>query len=533
MIETWRIPFELLGLPEGAEPPRRAAVRVAPPDALSTHGGGLVVTPDTFEWIDDDELEPVEGGLYDEDTFGPLPRTPGGGVDLGAYQTQPSSRRPQIRRPGEIVLSAPVLNPWLRRFAIEQVAEAAGVEPEEADGVMAGRLCLDARQGRVVPLKALDDDLDVMFGARALRALASERGRYLEGNLWILPVLPAGLRPARVVGGQVQVSDPTWLYQVVLEANEKVARCRSQEVAPRFLAGAVADLQRAVEALCLDGLDADGLPPEPGERPQVVSFGEKLGGAFGEACLGDLAEVTDFDSFVLTLRGSLYHWRAIVEASCLEVVLLREDGSIDEESRSKILTDNAAGCFDDVYHQILGEPWQEQLVHGPLSREVPHVDVYSFAPRSPGEPARLITAGMSTRFMAEGPGVDLAELTALVRPDLDSASAEAIMQAVLALALFPFRHGTSLGPGHDVRIGAPLLPGSALSAWVLYAVDEDEVWVQRIGNTLPRHPELLLAVAVTEEELQLKLTQGSAALRGQLEAVGAMVIDPDRSSVVP
>jgi hypothetical protein len=347
-------------------------------------------------------------------------------------------------------------------------------------------------------------------------------------------VLPAGLRPVTVRAGELLVPDPTWLYQGVIRANEKVERCLAQGVAARFLAGAVADLQTRVEALLLDGLDEDGLPPAPGQPPGVRPFRSTLAGPFGAACAGDLAKVTDLDSFMLTLRGPVFAWRAIVEASCLEVVLLREDGTVDEAARRKILTDVAAGAFADVYDRVLGAPWQSVVVHGPLPPGLPHVDVLSFAPASRRAPARLVTAGMSTELMGPGPGVELAELTALVRPDLGEADAVAVMRALLELGLYPFRHRTSLGPGHDVGIGAPLVPGSELSAWVLYAVDDSaEEWAGRASDSLPRHPQFLLAVAVTEAEQRYKTAHGAEALRERLVAAGALVVDPGRRSIVP
>jgi hypothetical protein len=68
---------------------------------------------------------------------------------------------------------------------------------------------------------------------------------------------------------------------------------------------------------------------------------------------------------------------------------------------------------------------------------------------------------------------------------------------------------------------------------VLYAVDDGvERWAARASDALPRHPEFLLAVAVTDDELAFKLCHGSAALRERLEAAGAIAIDPSRASVV-
>jgi hypothetical protein len=74
-------------------------------------GGSFVSSADTFTI---GEVEPVPGGLYAEETFGPLPRTAEGGADLAAYAIERFTQRPQIRRAGEIVLPTDVLHPWLR-----------------------------------------------------------------------------------------------------------------------------------------------------------------------------------------------------------------------------------------------------------------------------------------------------------------------------------------------------------------------------------------------------------------------------------
>lgn len=525
--DTWQVPAALLGA-RGEEPAPAALVRVAPPDALAESGGGLVYHGETFELREDGEVEPIEAGLYDEDTFGLLPRTARGGVDLTAYDGPSFARRPQIVRSGEVFLAAAVLSPWLRRHGLDRVAEATGIGLEEVEGVLRGRLAL-AGDGSLAAARDLDGEATATYGAKALSRLARSRGRWLEGVSRTLPVLPAGLRPATVRGGRLLLPDPTHLYEHVIDASETATRCLELVESPRFQASAVAELQRRVEALVLDGLDAEGRPLDPGESPAIRPLAASLTGDFGGGCLGELAAAEGLDRFVLALRGPLFIWRAALEASGLEVVPLAKDGSIDVEGREKVLRDRAAGRFDDVYGQLLGAPWQANVAHGPIAPDIPHVDVYSFAPRA-GGPAWLLTAGMSTRPMAPGPGPGVVELACPVRPDLGSEAGEASMQALLALGLFPFRHDTLLAPGHSVRIGAPILPGSALTAWVLLPLDD--AWAERLSDALPRHPELVLAVAVTEEELALKLEEGPAALRARLEAAAALTLDPARSSCV-
>ena len=69
-----------------------------------------------------------------------------------------------------------------------------------------------------------------------------------------------------------------------------------------------------------------------------------------------------------------------------------------------------------------------------------------------------------------------------------------------------------------------------MRAWGLFPLEAE--WADRVSDAFLRHPELFLAVAVTEEELGLKLERGYKALKERLEDQGALVLDPRRASTV-
>lgn len=524
MPTPWRLPFDLLGLPPGAPEPAHAAIQIAPPHIVPSMCGGLVYSSATFEI---DEVEPVPGGLYAEDTFGPLPRDADGDVDLAAYAAERFTQRPQIRRAGEILLGTAILHPWLRRFALPRVIAAAGVASDVADGLLYGCRAVD-NEGRVVLVADHADARasDFHVGANALGELARRAGSAFEGRLRRIPVLAAGLRSASWREGRIVYRDATLLYARVIDAVRALSDNAEDDAATLAeRASLTAEIQREIEILFLDGLDAAGRRAAPGEA-RLVPLAHLLTGDLGRACLQHLAAVDSAEALVLALRGTLFIWRAHVEASCLEIVPLAEDGSVDEDARDQSFIDRAAGTFNDVYTEQLGRCWQGAVLHGPDTP--PHVDVYSFDPKAPGQPAVIITAGASTAaLVAAPPDADpFIELVTLVPRDLDAERREGMMQALLALARYPFLKDTFFAKGHDVSIGRPIVPGSGLSAWVIYELDED--WTERLSDALPRHPRFLHAVAVTAEEQAFKIEHGSAALYERLRAAGTHVSDPRR-----
>ena len=534
-MDTWRLPWELLGLPVGAAAPRHVAVRIAPPDALLAERGGLVLGPEAFVKLADGRIEPVRGGLYDEDVFGPIPRATDGGADLSAFDAKTFARRPQIRRPGEILLEAPVLSPWLRRHALDRVAAQAGAPLEVIEGLLSGALGLmPSLEPR--PVERVSDPDGVLLGAAAIWQLARRHRPHLEGFLRALSVLPAGLRAPRLSADEsrrVEIPGATFLYQALITANRRVESCLLDHSPPRELAQAIAKLQSVTESLFLDGVARDGSRPLPGQVPAAPPLARAFTGSFGAACITDLASVSDPGSFVLALRGSLYIWRAHIEASGLEIVFLGPDGSVDERTRRQILTDKAASRFEAIYREQLGEPWIDSVVHGPDAGGLAHVDVYPFAPSAARDHALFITAGMSTRLMIDGDQSGIAELACFVRPDIGEDDGVELMQSLLRLALDPFRNGKVLRPGSVVRFGGPLIADTRLTAWIVLPTDPegDDEWAARLSDNLTGHPEIFLAAAVTDEELELTEREGLEWMREHLESTGKLWIDPRRAKI--
>ena len=519
------LPFSAFGLRPSAARPTRVGVRVAPEDVVLGNAGGFVTSGETFRFGDDGALEAAEEGLHDEDTFGALPRE-GAGVDLSAYTADSLAGRPQVRRFGTLALPAPVLHPWVRRFQSDALVAAAGVDTATIDALLDGRLGLAADHA-LVPAS----DAGATLGAAALARLAERGGRSLVGLLTLLPVLPAGLRPASLRGDDLLVHDHTALYQRVIAAAHAVEAAAEPDAAPGARARAGADLQRHVEALFLDGLsDAGDLLP-PGALPAIRPLATFRAGLFSEECLADLAAVTDAASLVAVLRGPLFLWRALVEASCLEVVPLREDGTVDEPARAKGLADRAANVFDAVYTACFAERIGPTVAHGPDDTAGPHVDVYTVLPAAPDGVSVLLTAGLSTRATPFAEANDAGrwrfELACFAAPGLDPADHSRLARELVTLALRPFLDPTYvLAPDGGARLVDPWFASVGFRMWALFELDA--LWARRLTWSLPRHPDWILAVPVTLAEAQLGAAEGPEALFSSLEAAGALAFRPGR-----
>ncbi|MDP3238723.1 MAG: suppressor of fused domain protein [Myxococcales bacterium] len=528
MREPWVVPWELLGLRAGEAGPSRVRVRLMEEAELEAKVCGAVQDGGTFDVEDDGFATPVRRGLFDEDTFGPLPRLPSGSVDLSAFD---GPRLPQLREFGDLPLDAPVLNPWVHRFALDRVAEQTGLTPAEVTSVLAGHSAIAQADGALVPMPRFNeapDDVELAFGADGLDLRAELRGSQLDGLSRLLPVLPGGLRGvawSRTDG--LTVHDANLQYDAVLEANDTVRRCLDEGAHPQVIAGAIEALQHAVDALFF------------GADDERFFLARPLTGAPAQHALDALRQVTDGASFVLALRGELFAWRCALEASGLHVELLDASGAVDVPFETKRERDVTAGLFDLKYERVFGPARRcaSTVIHGPIDDVVPHVDVYAF--EGEGQSTWCVSAGMSTRLMNGAPSESVphpapvnVRLCIELACELGACTAderEAVQTALLELALFPFRSNAWVAPLQTIGIGGPLVPGSRLVAWALFELAED--WARRACIALPRHPRVIRVVPITAEELDFKRQHGALALWERLRTAKAEVVQLRRESV--
>lgn len=528
MREPWVVPWELLGLRAGEAAPSRVRVRLMTEAELEAKVCGAVQDGGTFDVEDDGFATPVRLGLFDEDTFGPLPRLPSGSVDLSAFD---GPRLPQLREFGDLPLDTPVVNPWMRRFGLARITQATALTADEVESVLSGKMAIAATDGALVPIPRFDeapDEVELAFGADALDLRAELDGSSFDGVLSFLPVLPGGLRGAgwsRAEGLTVHVANLR--YDAVLEANDTVRRCLDENGHPRVLAGAVASLQQAVDALFF------------GADDERFFLAQPLTGVPAQHALERLRHVTDGARFVLALRGEVFAWRCALEASGLHAELLDASGAVDVPFETKRDRDITAGLFDLKYEWVFSPTRRcaPSVVHGPVDDLVPHVDVYAF--EGEGQSTWCVSAGMSTRQMNGAPSESLPhaapetvrlciELACELAP-CASNDREAVQAALLQLALYPFRSNAWLAPLQDIGIGGPLVPGSQLTAWAFF--DLPDAWSRRACFALPRHPRLLRVVPITAEELDFKRRHGALALWERLRAGKAEVVSLRRGSV--
>jgi hypothetical protein len=501
------------------EPTPRVGLRIARGDAFWSLAGGAVDNAATFERTAAGLLVPAEGGLFGEDTFGPLPRTARGDVELAALVANRLTQRAQLRRAGAITLGATVLHPWLSRFRPEVVDMATGLARPQWRAVLAGTAAMTPEGTiREVATAADGSAEDWRFGRDALLGLARERGRTTDVvGLPGVPVIAPAHRPPSFEAGALVHHSLTQLYVHLLSVDD-AARAALEDGPSVGTAGrAHAQLQAAVEALFLDGLTGGKVRP----------LAAPLLGRFGALAIDDLSRVSDAAELVRLLRGTLYAFRALVEASALEIVPLLADGSVDQTSYTRGLTDRLAGQFDDVYREQLGACWDDVVLH--IDEAALHVDVYPFRPAALDGRGLLLTAGLSAHPTPQAilEGDPFIELGCVVPVELELPARTELMRMLWLLAQYPTKHATFLDAGHDVPAGRPLITGSRLEAFTFERWETP--WLERLSLALPRIPTFLRAIGLTKEELAFKREHGFAALRARMQSAGTWdVTDPRR-----
>ncbi len=493
---AWLLPWSALGAPEGeAAAPRCFALRPARQDDALALACGSVRTPEGLLEEAGRATRAVAWGLYCEETFGPLARTATGERDLAPRRAVHPRELPQGLRSGRLDLP-PVINPWVRRFGQHLLTDATGLNAPQVAGA----------------------------SATELAAAASDRGRELPGLLRGLPVLAAGLRPVVVVEGVARVPGLTRLYEAVLRQR---LRCEALETgaSPGLRAREERLLQRWVDALVLDGarggaelhLSAEDGPAVTSgaavveEGQEVASLAQllNLGGQPAWHWVRELERLLEADGAALTsdLSAPLYRWRALVEAACLEVVPLDEDGAVDEARLAEVRLHRKARLLEAIYDQVLEVGPEDTVFHVPGSAR-PHVDVSCYRVGADDGGPLLVTAGMSAAWTSVDPsaGPEASPPVELCcQPDEVT---EAVLRKLWCLAQHPFRQQAALVPYQIVQTAEPLAPGSTLQGWLLLPARAR--WAERLAAIVPGSPRLLLAVGITDDERRAATSEGGA-----------------------
>lgn len=470
VASRFTVPFGALGLPDGESPPKRFVLQVASRADVERIAGGVVRVAETFHYDDPDAAQrsakgTVAGGLFCEHVFGPLPRDVDLLCALDPRSKVPLAQRPQAGLLGCIELAEPVLSPWCVRFA------PPGTTPS---------------------------------------------------SLARLPVLAPAMRPLFRAGERVVRSDLNDLYAIVINRSRRLARLVELNAPPLLVENEQRLLENAVFGLLVDGATIFAAEPMEGDDDpdpeEIVSDPEEIAARIEEGArpkrrLLSLhehmlqreparffrwldAELNDNPGVLSAEQWphDVHLWRAFLEAACLEIVPLREDGSPDLELLERARIDRSVQITHKVHDLVLGEGLG--VLHpddGP-----PHIDVYA---HRHAEGVLMVTGTATGR---PGPR----EFACLVDDATDEPSRVAVMRRLGRLAFHAASGGRELALRHTVDMGGPLAPGSALSGFVL--LDGSARLGSGLRDLLPHHPDILLAVGVTPDELAHARARGAA-----------------------
>ncbi len=498
------LPWTALGVKGPA--PTSFAVRVAGTETFDAITGGRLLAVQDVAF---DGERGARGGLFDEAVFGPLRRDRGGRLTLESWADEDPRDRPQAIRFGRLVLPRAVLHPWAVRTSAGSMARTLYALATYDHVVVDGEL---------VPTEiALAAGNPLQFGGDAVEELVRRGALPPEAAcaaLRELPVLPAGLRPIIETGDVALSHDASTLYPLVQRQIARVTRLLELDVTGALsilVIGQMKLLQRAVDALFVDGAIDVGDPEagqwqpcSPDATPRVHSLRHLLAlearwsSAFDEVIGG-----APNRPFSKRWHGSAYTARALLEASALEVVPVEDTGAVDDVAYRTSLLDRRLRVFSDVYGERLCKGGYRLPDDTPGDGLAPPVDVHVSSPR---DGVRwILTAGMSARLMPDDLLKRLAgellpvELAMQVPSALELDVVDQLALGLRALARYPFCNQTMFSDLHSVRVGRPLLPGSALTSFVFIAVDADVLESMRPG--LPRSPDFLLALGITDDEL--------------------------------
>jgi len=177
-----------------------------------------------------------------------------------------------------------------------------------------------------------------------------------------------------------------------------------------------------------------------------------------------------------------------------------------------------------------------------IESDAVHIDVHYVPARKARSFDLLVTSGMSQRPMTTPPEASEwrhAELVALLPPGwpLHSAAHAWPVHMLRDLAHFPHRSKTWLGCGHTIADAEhpprPYAPGTRLTSVFLHHSPMLPERFTSMQGPDGKKISFLTVVPLYEQELQVKLRYGTAALLARLAARGINdIIDPKRQSAV-
>jgi hypothetical protein len=470
-----KLPWSAIGAPEDLTI-RHIGLRLLGDDDMASYLGGAVTNAGSFEKND----EPVLGGLFDEFTFGALPRDGRGRVrldDLGALHP---ADRPQSARFGAVNLPEKVLSPWRR---------------------------------------SVSDDNPIAWQ--------------------MLPILPPAFRPSfRNERGELFVHDTTRLSVYVLRRVEELRRLLEIGAPTLLLESGLEKLQRAVDAMIVDGAPTfadegrEVIVDDPLELEERQENGEapvyhlasllELIRELTPTMVSRLDDAMERDPELLSKRwpSQALTWRAMLLSAGVELVPLDAQGEVDfarlDGARHAHLVEHVASLFGEAVG-----PARVVFVPPRRAADIPWISVLQV--REPSGARLLVTVGASSwpqelpdeaederdehEELEDDADDDMREIhprriEIVCRLPSDTADEviESIARFLWMVAVSPYRRGTVFAPGHTVTFDEPLAPGSALAGFVLTPWLDS--LVGRLANTTPHRPTYLLAVGLTATELE-------------------------------
>ena len=304
-------------------------ISFATPDAIRGWSKGEVVSEVAF---DEATGEPVEGGLFCERVFGSFAPADADGAAA------------RLRRMGHIELAAPVLHPWLLKADPSPLCALLGFDKPAIEEIIYCRkqVVIDPKGTSLDRGQLLDDDeyraareqhgydFQVAMGAEAIaklvegadweaakqsladrgtpetRADAAEALVLLEtlqgsgdtsrrGILEVIPVLPAGLRPAvRWSGERTATSDLNELYERVIKRNGRLKSLLAMQSPDLMLRDEQRLLQEAVGALFGNGYRGHSL--RGSSQMKLAALSDRLKGTKGRFIQGLAGKRTDYSA---------------------------------------------------------------------------------------------------------------------------------------------------------------------------------------------------------------------------------------------
>lgn len=217
-------------------------VSIPPAATVRTQSSGEVTVPETLDFR---TFQPVTGGLFCEQIFGPMPElkcacgfTAGPEAagktctECGAVVTWKENRS---SRSGHIELAVPVCHPEFLHGEGEPLARWCGLE-----------------QSVLEELAYCTLQVDGQTGAGAIRCLLERAGNPDEGRavLECLPVIPPALRPIRMLDERRMAShEVNDLYRRVIHRCNRLRKLSEVSAPAEILAQEQRRLQETVDAL--------------------------------------------------------------------------------------------------------------------------------------------------------------------------------------------------------------------------------------------------------------------------------------------